>query len=313
MDLIPKRAWSPLSFVRRTEPFPTARLAFKALLSRMGVPGKGSVLLPAYVGWSPREGSGVFDPIRELGAAYRFYRVTRELRIDLDDLAGALGGEPPRVLLLIHYFGYPDPFAGEAAILARDAGVLVVEDEAHALFSDLVGGVCGRAGAASFFSLHKMLPLDTGGLLVVNDLQWHQPSRDAPPLQAPAERLLDFDLAGIARVRKENTAFLARKLEPLAAALTPLRPEVPLGVIPQTFPVLLRQAPRDDVYARMNAAGFGVVSLYHTLIPELREAAFPDSHWISRRVLNLPVHQDAMPETLEAMVRELAGVLGVRA
>lgn len=294
------------------EPFPTARAAFRVLLTRMGVPAKGSVLLPSYVGWSPREGSGVFDPIRELGASYSFYRMTRELKIDLEDLARALGGEPSRALLLIHYFGYPDPFAREAAALAREAGVVVVEDEAHALLSDLVGGVCGRAGAASLFSLHKMLPLDTGGLLVLNDLQWHQPSRETVPVQALAARLSEFDLAGIAKVRRENAAFLARRLEPLHGALTPLRPELPPGVVPQTFPVLLRQAPRDDVYARMNAAGFGVVSLYHTLISELEETSFPDSHWISRRILNLPIHQDSLPDTLDAMVTELAGVLGVR-
>ena len=62
----------------------------------------------------------------------------------------------------------------------------------------------------------------------------------------------------------------------------------------------------------MNAAGFGVVGLYHTLVSELGEAEFPDSHWIARRVLNLPVHQDATPGSLEAMVSELARALGER-
>ena len=157
-----------------------------------------------------------------------------------------------------------------------------------------------------------MLPLDSGGLLVANDLRWHRPAARGTPGRSPAPRLLDFDLAEIARVRRENAAFLARRLVSLADALTPLRPETAPGVVPQTFPVLLRQAPRDETYTRLNAAGFGVVSLYHTLVSELGEADFPDSHWVARRVLNLPVHQDATPESMEAMVAELARALGKR-
>jgi dTDP-4-amino-4,6-dideoxygalactose transaminase len=307
---IEKRALEPDAFVRHAEPFPSARTAFKAVLSRMGVPGQGAVLLPAYIGWSRREGSGVFDPIRELGAPYDFYRVTRELRIDLADLARTLYQKRPRVLLLIHYFGYPDPLAKEAAALARDAGVLVVEDEAHALYSDLVGGVCGRWGSASILSLHKMLPLDTGGLLLANDSRWYGGPAIESRGPTQAARLLDFDLVKIAMVRRRNARFLCRRLEAFRGHLTPLHRVLPHGVVPQSLPVILEQAPRDSVYAKLNEAGFGAVSLYHTLISEIDTATFPDSYWISRRVLNLPVHQDASQDALEAMVVHLATLLG---
>jgi dTDP-4-amino-4,6-dideoxygalactose transaminase len=56
----------------------------------------------------------------------------------------------------------------------------------------------------------------------------------------------------------------------------------------------------------MNAAGFGVVSLYHTLISQVPPQSFPAAVRVSRRILNLPVHQDISHEALEAMVSELA-------
>lgn len=67
----------------------------------------------------------------------------------------------------------------------------------------------------------------------------------------------------------------------------------------------LLRANRDAVYHGMNRDGFGVVSLYHTLIEPIAPAAFPDAHRLARRILNLPVHQDILPEHLDAMAAVL--------
>jgi dTDP-4-amino-4,6-dideoxygalactose transaminase len=59
----------------------------------------------------------------------------------------------------------------------------------------------------------------------------------------------------------------------------------------------------------MNDAAFGVVSLYHTLIDSIDPEEFPESYALASRIMNLPVHQDAEPEQLTAMIdklRELA-------
>ena len=42
----------------------------------------------------------------------------------------------------------------------------------------------------------------------------------------------------------------------------------------------------------MNENGFGVVSLYHTLIEPLHKPEFCETLWLSKHILNLPVHQD---------------------
>jgi len=307
--IIEKRALRSKAYLRSVEPFPRARDAFEALLSRVGVPGRGGVLLPAYIGWSPREGSGVLDPVRNLEGPFAFYRVTRSLHIDLEDLAQALSRFRPRVLLLIHYFGYPDPAFREAAVLGRNTGAIVVEDEAHALLSDLVGGSCGREGDATFFSLHKMLPLDSGGLLVWNGEPWGATFGGVAHGPEFAKELVQFDLAAIARRRVENAVALTEMLAPLSDDLELLRPETPPGIVPQTLPVVLRAAPRDEIYTLMNEAGYGVVSLYHTMIAELPKDEYPDSYWLARRILNLPVHQDASIDALAEMVDYLKKLL----
>lgn len=290
------------SFSRPALHFGSAREAFRAFLQAAFGESDGVVLLPAYIGWSAREGSGVFDPVRELGLPFDFYRVDRHLRVDLQDLRRRLERRPVAVLVLIHYFGTPDPGYADAVALGREFGTLVVEDEAHALLTDVVAGACGRLGDACILSLHKLLPVAAGGMLVFN-------SRSLADRMSPAigddgragPALHDFDLFRIARVRRRNAALLESLLAPLGPAVRPLWALDPVSV-PQTYPVVLDDAPRDVLYDRLNDAGFGVVSLYHTLIDPVDAAEHPEAHWLSRRILNLPVHQDAAAPELMALV-----------
>jgi hypothetical protein len=55
----------------------------------------------------------------------------------------------------------------------------------------------------------------------------------------------------------------------------------------------------------MNDMGLGVVSLYHTLISAVDKSLFADSYWVSKRIFNLPVHQDATFQALENMIGQL--------
>ncbi|MCE5268412.1 MAG: DegT/DnrJ/EryC1/StrS family aminotransferase, partial [Planctomycetaceae bacterium] len=219
--IISKTAEDAAAFARPCRLFPTARSAMKALLAAMAFGPDEQILLPAYVGWSPKEGSGVFDPIAELGLAYEFYRVDGQLHIDLNDLEGRLRAGCVKALLLVHYFGYVDPSYAECVRLARRHGVVVIEDEAHALFTDWVGGACGRLGDACVYSLHKMLPMP-GGMLTVSaqhaDLLERIPAgaNDAPSPWS-------YDFCEIARRRRQNARRLAALLTPLADELTLLR------------------------------------------------------------------------------------------
>ena len=44
-----------------------------------------------------------------------------------------------------------------------------------------------------------------------------------------------------------------------------------------------------------------MVSLYHTLIEEVRDG-FPELVALSRAIINFPVHQDVDPEAIDALV-----------
>ena len=303
---IEKTAVEYTRYWRPSFPFSSARRAFQVLLESLSMTSKDKVLLPAYIGWSPKEGSGVFDPIVLTGVSVDFYQMTRTLEIDIEDLERKLDRPDVKMLVLIHYFGFPDKNAMLAAELARRRGILVLEDEAHAMYSDWVGGCCGRWGDFCILSLHKMLPFRDGGLLVINH-PVNQPvviervggSACIAPL---TENPFEYDLAGISAKRCENYGILEKLMVPLRETFEPLRDELPAGVVPQTFPIIVKKGSRDLLYHSLNAKGYGLVSLYHTLIPQIDSEKYPDSHWLSQRVCNLPIHQDVTADALERMV-----------
>ncbi len=294
--------------------FPRARDAFEAVLRAMGVGAGDLVLLPAYVGWSPREGSGVYDPVRAVGAEGLFVRVDAWLNVDVEDFERKLVGSRPKIAVLVHYFGWPDPGYAEMAAMCRREGVPVLEDEAHALFTDLVNGTAGRLGDGAILSLHKMLPCLAGGELRVNE--------GAPPaFRAALERggraegALDpaeYDLGTLAGLRTGNARLLLQELDGRVETLWSASTlgAMGWGFVPQTLPILVPED-RDELYERFNAAGWGGTSLYHTMIPEITPAEFPESHRLARTVFNLPVHQDADPDLLPAMAADLLRLMGL--
>lgn len=288
--------------VRVRQYFASAREAFASFLRSTTGGDRRVVLLPAYIGWSAREGSGVFDPVRASGLPFRFYPMTRDLRIDVSAALAALDQHDVQVLVLIHYFGWPDPASAHLAAAARQRGIFVLEDEAHALLTDVIGGVAGRDGHAAIYSLHKMLPVPDGGMLVWNaDTHSSQESAGGVDIAIDAR----FDLAAMARRRIDNARVASRLLAPLAGRVDLLWSDLPEGVVPQTLPVVVRSADRTELYHALNAKGFGVVSLYHTLISEIGEREFPDAHWLARRVMNLPIHPSVSADGLAKLIAEL--------
>ncbi len=279
-------------------PTTDARSAIELFTRSLDLP-QARVLVPAYYGQSPREGSGVADAFDRAGAALVPYRVDRNLHIDVDDVRRRLR-EPVDLLMVVHYFGWPDPSLDEVLALADSHGVPVLEDEAHALLSDIVGGVCGRSGAAAAISVNKSFET-SGGLLVVNDGRTDGTT---------AERLLQ-DVVGVdlvdeaGRRRADASAIIGLARERQLALLRDL---VPDGVVPLNVPVLVPPHRRQPVYEAMHAAGYPVACLYYQLGPGIDRASFPDSQWLSDRLVNLPLRAAASSEELTTMVDLLVEV-----
>ena len=163
---------------------PSGRQALYLALRSVGVSRGDAVLLPSYL--CP----AVVAPLRELGAQPVFYGVDGHLRIDLDDLTAIVRQETCKALVLVHYFGFPDPQLDAVLGLAREHGMPVIEDCAHALYGQRDGKPLGSFGTAAVFSLRKSLATPEGGVLRL--------AEDAvlPPLDERAH----WERAGLAKL-----------------------------------------------------------------------------------------------------------------
>lgn len=143
-------------------PFYRARNAiyhlFRALLETN--PGL-SVLAPDY-----NSGNEIMA-IRAAGAAIHYCPVRGDMTLDPDDVERYCRIHNPDLLYVIHYAGWAQPMPA-LVDLCRRRGMLLVEDCALSLLSDLEGQPLGSFGDWSVFCLYKTLPLPNGALLVQN-------------------------------------------------------------------------------------------------------------------------------------------------
>jgi perosamine synthetase len=154
--------------------FGSGRTALLAGLRALGVGPGDEVLLPGYLCES------VVTPVEAVGGRVAFYPVAKTLAVDPAAIEAAITPST-RVVVLIHYFGFPGPVQEVRAVCDR-RGVALVEDCAHALYSRLGEQRLGTFGDLAIFSPWKSLPLPDGGLLVLN-----RPGLQATaPTEAPA-------------------------------------------------------------------------------------------------------------------------------
>lgn len=274
-----------------------ARDAFKDIIVNLKLEKNQCIALPAYIGWSPIEGSGVFDPVRETGVKYIFYKVDKNLNIDIDDYKRIIDENEVKLSIIIHYFGFVDSNYKEFIEISKEKSIFILEDEAHAMYSDLIGGISGRMGDACIFSLHKMLPLNEGGAVVLNNKNISICDGNQNG------NIYNFDLSQIAVKRIENFNYINSKIEELNQDVKKLRHFIKEGEVPQTYPVLIENVSRNELYKLLNELGFGVVSLYHTMIEELKE--FEDTNYLSEKILNLPIHQDVDIEDIDKLIEAM--------
>ena len=118
--------------------------------------------------WLPAMHCGVeVDAILQAGYQVAFYSVANDLSVDEDDLERKIRRQPGLVVL-IHYFGFPQPATRRIEALCSRHGCVLVEDCAHSLFSKSAGRQLGDFGHVAVFSLRKTLGLFDGGAFRVN-------------------------------------------------------------------------------------------------------------------------------------------------
>jgi len=160
-------------------PFYRARNAiyhlFCALLERH--PGL-TVLAPDY-----NSGNEILA-IRAAGARICYCPVNRQMQMDPAEVERLCVLHNPGLLYVIHYVGWPQPMPA-LVDLCRRRRMLLVEDCALSLLSDMEDRPLGTFGDWSVFCLYKTLPVPNGALLVQNttplEVLGRLPLRQASP------------------------------------------------------------------------------------------------------------------------------------
>jgi dTDP-4-amino-4,6-dideoxygalactose transaminase len=161
------------------------RYANLALLRALGLGGK-EMLFPSY--FEPQ----ILSTALAAGVRPRFYPVRDGMTVDVEELVAALTPDT-RAIFLIHYVGFPAPI-GETMKLARERDLIVIEDCAHALLSDLDGEPLGSFGNGAIFSFYKWAPVPNGGALVCRGPVVREPEEGRRPTRASGIALPAFSL-----------------------------------------------------------------------------------------------------------------------
>lgn len=276
------------------------RIAFSYILKHI----KGRILLPSYIGINDKEGSGVFDPIIENKTKYEFYNLNKDLSIDMEDFLNKVKDPQIKSVLVIHYFGFMQTDIEKIAEICKKNNKYLIEDCAHSLLSKHKNKELGSFGDASFFSLHKILPIENGGILQINN-----PKIKIKKIKNTGHAKLfnNFDFKKIAEIRRKNYLYLLNKLKSFST-IEILYPKLQEDIVPVNFPILIKNKDRDSIYFAMRDKNIELVSLYYRLIEQI-DKKYSNSYYISKHITNLPIHQAITFKDIDEMVQGLKEVL----
>ena len=285
----------------------SARRGFELLLERLLKKETDVILMPGYIGESAKEGSGVFDPVRHTKVKFEFYVIKSDLSVDMEDIKTKMDNPNVKAILLIHWFGFPQKCVFELKELCNKKGVALIEDCAHTINGFYEGYKLGSIGDYGLFSIHKILTTENGGMLQVNEYANMRLFDDVKENIDIAD-LLQYaktDLNAIAEKKLRNYNAYLEYLKKDSNLFDIIYPVLEEGIVPNNFPVFIKNYNRFQLYNELEAMGIPTVVLYYRMIEELNKEEFPMSYHIADTILNLPIHQDIEIED----VKHIADVL----
>lgn len=308
--MITKEAFIKTNCCKRQLFFDSARRGFEYLLEKLMKDESSVILMPGYIGESIREGSGVFDPIRHTKVRYMFYKLNKDLSVDMSDFIAKIKHPNVKVVLLIHYFGFPQRSVCEIAEMCNKNAFILIEDCAHTFTSCYSGQRLGEFGDFSFFSIHKIVPTKAGGILQINNENYYS-LFDTMVENIDSSDLSQFirtDFGKVSSIRQENYNRYLDALNWNSSYFDTMFPELPSGVVPLNFPIIIKNYSREKLYYELIEKGVITVSLYYQMIAELPKEEFNVSYSISNAILNLPVHQDISEEDIYFINKQLKAI-----
>jgi len=112
------------------------------------------------------------------------------------------------------------------------------------------------------------------------------------------------DCAGIVSARRRNYFYLLGRLRELS---TPLFNELPAGVCPLFYPLVVRN--KAEAMQRLREYGIEAVDFWRDFHPACEAAQFPEVAQLRHTIVELPCHQDLGPEQMGRIAAAVRDVL----
>lgn len=305
--MLTKEAENKRNCARNCHYYNSAREAFLNLLSNLKVKNDEIILMPAYIGQSIKEGSGVFDPIRKLNCNYSFYRVNADLSVDFDDIKKQIENKNVKILFVIHYFGFPQKNIQKIADYCKEKNIILIEDCAHSYSTKINEKTIGDFGDFALYSIHKIFATNAGGILKINKDDFAL-TGDTNIALSDLFQFVNSDIDEISTKRRNIYNYYMKRLNN-TELYDIFKAELPDDIVPLNFPILIKDADRYEIYNKLLEKGVPCVSLWYQLIEEINPETYPISADISKRILNLPVHQDITEEDAEKIIVQLNSLI----
>jgi len=260
---------------------------------------------------------------------------------DVEDVAQKIT-QNTKVNICLHYGGFPAKNTAGLVQLAKERGILLIEDAAESLGSHIGGKMAGSFGASAIFSFcqNKLLSMGEGGVIVTDDEQVYQKAK-LLRAHGRVEEAVDYfsstgdndyiepgynfrissisaalGLAQLGRIedaislRRQKAHYLSSRLGLLKGIRVPVELEGHFQTY-QMYSILLEnQQLRDGLQKHLTGKGimskvyFNPVHLKTIYIKEFgcKEGDLANTEMLSTRVLNLPLFPSMTHEELDYVI-----------
>lgn len=265
------------------------------------------------------------------GAKVRFVDVCRNMNMDPKKLSRAITHKT-KAVIPVHLTGRPAPMR-EILRIARRSNLKVIEDAAQAAGALYFGKPVGSWGDLGCFSFHPLKNLNAcgdGGAVVTSNFGWAKslkilrnhghPHRDdclefslnsrLDGLQAEILRIKLRDLGRVTKLRRRNASLYRTILQGCPQITCP--DELPEEKsVYHTF--VIQCEDREHLQTHLSRRGIGTAIHYPTPIHLMKAGRklgfqigmFPETEFLSRRILSLPIHQDLTEKEIRFIGKEI--------
>lgn len=306
--MIPKNVPFDQEYVKKIFFSNSARQGFEKILKFCKKLGKNSILLPSYIGETDREGSGIYDPVKNTEFKSFFYNLNNDLSVEIEDLEEKVKSLNIEVLLVVHYFGVNKNDLNYLQKICFENDIILIEDCAHCPNLFLYDCQLGKYGDFSFFSIHKISRAETGGGILVNNDNYVSNFSFKPNIDVNSLYCLftsDFQTSKIKRIKNFN--YMLGLFKQFVNADS-LYDDIGFDT-PHNFPFLVDETERESIYFKLIDFGVPVTSLYYRMILPIRSGNYSNTNLISKRILNLPIHEGISFFNIEYIIDKLKLVL----